>query len=311
MSPSISDTLRLALLAVFAVTAALLALVILDRPERARAQQALLAGTPPGGRDVAVLAAERGPAPAVVAPVRQAPAAADDRGAGREPTAPGEPEAPQEPVVEHVPAQPSCAEAKLLVDVPRDLPVYERAGGAGRRIGTVPARSAHLDSPMRAWVEGVEPSGAWGRVRVPWVWPQRSGWIRIAGLRQHRTAISVRASLTQRTLRVYRGCRVILEVPSAVGASSSPSPRGRFFVTDLVRVPSDQPQFGSYAFGMSTIQPNTPPGWTGGNQMAIHGTNAPSTIGSAASAGCLRVSEDALRRLRKLVRPGTPVVIEA
>ena len=95
----------------------------------------------------------------------------------------------------------------------------------------------------------------------------------------------------------------------AVGAAGSPSPLGRFWVTDRVAVPNSQPYFGSYAFGLSTIQPNTPAGWTGGNQMAIHGTNAPGTIGTAASAGCLRVSEGTLDRLRAMVGLGTPVVI--
>ena len=52
-----------------------------------------------------------------------------------------------------------------------------------------------------------------------------------------------------------------------------------------------------------------PAGWSGGNQLAIHGTNDPSSIGTSASAGCLRVSARALERLKSLLRLGTPVVI--
>jgi lipoprotein-anchoring transpeptidase ErfK/SrfK len=66
---------------------------------------------------------------------------------------------------------------------------------------------------------------------------------------------------------------------------------------------------GTFAFGISGIQPNLPPGWGGGDQLAIHGTNDASSIGRSASAGCLRVSEATLARLRRVLRLGTPVVI--
>jgi lipoprotein-anchoring transpeptidase ErfK/SrfK len=67
--------------------------------------------------------------------------------------------------------------------------------------------------------------------------------------------------------------------------------------------------YGSFAFGISGIQPRLPAGWTGGDQLAIHGTNAPWTIGTDASAGCLRASEATLAKLKPLLRLGTPVVI--
>jgi lipoprotein-anchoring transpeptidase ErfK/SrfK len=69
--------------------------------------------------------------------------------------------------------------------------------------------------------------------------------------------------------------------------------------------------YGSFAFGISGIQPNLPAGWTGGNQLAIHGTNQPATIGRSASAGCIRVSETTLARLLPLLAYGTPIVIHA
>ena len=67
--------------------------------------------------------------------------------------------------------------------------------------------------------------------------------------------------------------------------------------------------FGWYAFGLSGHQPNLPAGWSGGDQLAIHGTNNPSSIGTAASAGCLRVSATALGTLKRFLRLGTPVVV--
>src|SRR5436190_19302869 len=95
-----------------------------------------------------------------------------------------------------------------------------------------------------------------------------------------------------------------------IGAASTPSPVGRFSIADLVAAGDLSGPFGWYAFGLSGHQPNLPPGWGGGDQLAIHGTNNPASIGTAASAGCLRVSATALGTLKRYLRLGTPVVIQ-
>ena len=99
-----------------------------------------------------------------------------------------------------------------------------------------------------------------------------------------------------------------MRFPAAVGAPASPTPPGDYFVTDRVAFP-DGGVLGTFAFGISGIQTRLPPGWSGGNQLAIHGTNLPASIGTPASAGCVRVSETALVRLEPLLRLGTPVII--
>jgi lipoprotein-anchoring transpeptidase ErfK/SrfK len=127
-------------------------------------------------------------------------------------------------------------------------------------------------------------------------------------MRRTGTRISVQVDLSRHLLTVMRGARPVAHFPAATGAPSTPTPTGRYFVTD--RVPfSPGSAYGSFAFGISGIQSHLPAGWWGGDQLAIHGTSAPSTIGTSASAGCLRVSEQALARLRPLLRPGTPVIV--
>jgi lipoprotein-anchoring transpeptidase ErfK/SrfK len=83
---------------------------------------------------------------------------------------------------------------------------------------------------------------------------------------------------------------------------------GEYFVTDRVPFSAGGP-LGSFAFGISGIQPRLPAGWSGGNQLAIHGTNDPWSIGRSASAGCVRVSETTLDRLIPLLVYGTPVIV--
>jgi lipoprotein-anchoring transpeptidase ErfK/SrfK len=205
----------------------------------------------------------------------------------------------------------TCETPHRTVQVSRDTII--RARPNGRRVGKLPASSVYLGQSMTAWVQAVSADGRWGKVTLPWTKPvARTGWIRLDGLAGRTTTTMVVADLSERRVHVYRGCRELFSVRSAIGRPGSPSPRGRFWVTDRVPVPgAQQASFGSYAFGLSTVQPNLPAGWTGGDQMAIHGTGAPGSIGEAASAGCLRVSEDALRRLKPLLRSGTPVIIKA
>ena len=97
-------------------------------------------------------------------------------------------------------------------------------------------------------------------------------------------------------------------VTAATGASWSPTPAGDYVVTDRVPFGSGS-ALGSFAFGISGIQPRLPAGWSGGNQLAIHGTNDPSSIGRSVSAGCVRVSEWSLAHFKPLLQLGTPVLI--
>jgi lipoprotein-anchoring transpeptidase ErfK/SrfK len=175
-------------------------------------------------------------------------------------------------------------------------------------IGTFPATSRYYHVPLVAWVRRTASHGRFGLVGLPYSGTDRAGWIRIRGLNRERTPIEVRVDLSRHVLTVTRQGRTALWFPAATGAPSSPTPPGRYFVTDRVPFPAGSP-LGTFAFGISGIQTHLPAGWTGGDQLAIHGTNAPSTIGTSASAGCIRVSESALARLKPLLRLGTPVVI--
>lgn len=197
----------------------------------------------------------------------------------------------------------------LLVAVERTMPVTRRPG-AGRVVGWMPRGSRFYGTPTVAWVRRVSADGRFGLVDVPYVARHAEGWIRLRGLEGSWTGVSVVADLSAHRLVVRRGGRVLFRAPAATGAPASPTPTGRYVVTDRVSFPGGG-TLGTFAFGISGIQRSLPVGWTGGDQLAIHGTDAPSTIGRSASAGCLRVSERILDRLRPLLRLGTPVIVRA
>jgi lipoprotein-anchoring transpeptidase ErfK/SrfK len=132
---------------------------------------------------------------------------------------------------------------------------------------------------------------------------------RDAALGLRRTRLSLHADLSERRLELRRGRRVVQRVTVAIGRAGSDTPTGRFAVTDKLAGTQFGPYYGCCILALSGIQPNTPPGWTGGNRLAIHGTDAPATIGTASSAGCLRADDEALRALMETVPLGTPVFI--
>ena len=195
----------------------------------------------------------------------------------------------------------------LLARLERSMTATSRPG-AGRAVATVPATSRYYGEPLVVWVQRVSSDERFGFVSIPYAAGSPTGWIALRTLELSTTDVTVEADRSSHELVVRRDGDVILHAAAATGAASSPTPTGRYFVTDRVAFPGGG-AFGTFAFGISGIQTNLPPGWDGGDQLAIHGTNDPASIGASASAGCLRVSERVLERLRPLLRFGTPVVI--
>ena len=132
---------------------------------------------------------------------------------------------------------------------------------------------------------------------------------RAGGLRYSRTALELEVDLSDRTLTARRGDDVVRRLTVGVGAFDSPTPTGRFAVTDKLAGPSFSAAYGCCILALSAIQTSLPRGWTGGNRIAIHGTLSPSDFGHAVSAGCVHAPDADLRWLMRVAPLGTPVVI--
>lgn len=206
------------------------------------------------------------------------------------------------------PRETSAPEPYLLVHARPGLDVHRNPWSGSPTVDTVATVSKYYRVPLVLWVEQTSRDGEWGRVELPYVWPRREGWISLDGLRRETTWVRVEVDLSEHAVRVFKRGDLLFEVPGATGAPASPTPPGDYAVTD--RVPfAPGGSLGSFAFGISGIQPRLPAGWSGGDQLAIHGTDSPGSIGQSVSAGCVRVSETSLDRLMPLLRLGTPVVI--
>ena len=120
----------------------------------------------------------------------------------------------------------------------------------------------------------------------------------------------VLVSLVDRQLAVIQDGEVIATFQVAVGADVTPSPAGEFKVVNRVENPT------YYHPGLVIpAGKNNPLGsrWLGLSEKGygIHGTNAPGSIGHAASHGCIRLRNRDIERLFTLVNVGDTVKIRA
>ena len=134
------------------------------------------------------------------------------------------------------------------------------------------------------------------------------GWVKAeaGALAFGRVRLELEADLSRQMLRVWSHGRVVRWIRVGIGRPGSATPTGRFSITDKMPGWSLGSGYGCCLLALSGNQPHTPPGWTGGARLAIHGGGY-----GAVSAGCLHASTADLRYLMGVVRLGTPIVIHA
>jgi lipoprotein-anchoring transpeptidase ErfK/SrfK len=210
---------------------------------------------------------------------------------------------PAPPVRPVVPAAPG----RLTVHVTR--PVRVRAAPGGRVVGNLESRTAFGSATV---VPVVAQRDGWLGVITTALPNGQVGWIAASTrLVAYRTLWSVVVSLGRREVVVRRSGHVMQRFRVAVGSPSTPTPTGRFAVTDKLLTGDPGSPYGCCILALSASQPHTPQGWGGGDRVAIHATNLPETIGTAASLGCLRAPAEEARRFVRTVPLGTVVRIRA
>jgi hypothetical protein len=134
------------------------------------------------------------------------------------------------------------------------------------------------------------------------------GWVpRTAAVRLRMVRSAVEADLSKRQLTLREDGRVVFRRRVSIGSPGSPTPTGRFHVTD--QISGRRWRLGCCIVVLSGNQPRLPAGWSGGDRLAIHGRPSPrESFGTPTSAGCLHATEQTLQALSRLPL-GTPVVI--
>ena len=229
------------------------------------------------------------------------------------------------------------AEPVKQVSPPRTI---TQATAKPKDVVAIPAGPGHLAamaarrgftlraSPGGRVVAHLRPRTEWGSPTIVWAAERRGRWLgvvataignnRIAWLdarrdhpRMWRSQYSLHVDLSQRSLELWRGSRAVKRMRVGIGGPSTPTPTGRFSVTDEMPGSRYSAFYGCCIVALSGHQVHTPAGWQGGNRLAIHGTSDPGSIGVPSSAGCLHADADDLRLLMRRVPLGAPVFIRA
>ena len=187
--------------------------------------------------------------------------------------------------------------------------VYRRPGAA--LLTTFP-RLNGLDYPTTFSIVGAilnaRCEASWYRVKLPMRPNGVVGYVRPANVAVEKVTTRISVDLSRRELLFYRAGRLALKIPVGVGSPATPTPIGRYYVNQRL-VPTDTGgPFGPGAIGISAFSPVLT-GWAQGGPVAIHGTNEPWSIGHAVSNDCIRLPNDTLERLFKVVPPGAQVII--
>jgi lipoprotein-anchoring transpeptidase ErfK/SrfK len=148
----------------------------------------------------------------------------------------------------------------------------------------------------------------WVRVRLPVLPNNTTGWVprdALGGYGEVRTRLVVDRRGLSATL--LRNGREVLRAPIGVGEARWPTPKGRFYIRNRLTNFAD-PFYGPVAFGTSA-RSNVLTDWPAGGFIGIHGTNRPELLPGRVSHGCIRMKNDDILRLARLMPVGTPVTI--
>jgi L,D-transpeptidase catalytic domain len=220
---------------------------------------------------------------------------------------------------------PAPGEAAFVVRHPAKLRASEHASA------WVPVRRAAIarQAPSRrsdavAPVAELTPEGTENIVQVlrrarrgDWVWLEvrlpagasgLRGWLPrrvLGGYGFVRTRLVVDRRRLRATL--LRNGRPVFRTAVGVGAPDAPTPPGEFYIRNrLTRYAS--PAYGPIAFGTSARSDHLTD-WPAGGFIGIHGTDRPDLLPGRVSHGCIRMHNEAIRRLARLMPIGTPVTI--
>jgi lipoprotein-anchoring transpeptidase ErfK/SrfK len=151
-------------------------------------------------------------------------------------------------------------------------------------------------------------SGVWVRVRLSILPNNSTGWVPRRTLGNWRT---VRTHLLvdrrRLTLTLYRTGKPVFWARVGVGQPQSPTPAGQFYVRNML-YGFDAPVYGPVAFGTSARSPVLTD-WPGGGFIGIHGTDEPRLLPGRVSHGCVRLRNDDMLRLARLLPVGTPMTV--
>ncbi len=152
----------------------------------------------------------------------------------------------------------------------------------GSRFATLARRSEFGSARVLAVIGRRD---GWLRVLASELPNNRSGWIRESSAKLEATPWALRADISKRQVTVLKRGKVVRRFGATMGGANTPTPTGRFAVTDKILFRNARGPYGCCALALTGHQTRLPAGWPGGDRLALHAT--PGSRGTE-SHGCLR-----------------------
>jgi hypothetical protein len=187
---------------------------------------------------------------------------------------------------------------------------HSRPDGGSRVVAHVPTSTSQgLPNLVLLLAEQRDGRGRlWVQVRLAVLPNGSTGWVPRRVLDAYHVVRTRLVVDTRRlTADLFRDGRRVFHARVGVGRPSWPTPRGEFYVREVVRGFGD-PFYGPVAFGTSG-RSAVLTDWPGGGVVGIHGTNLPQLVPGRISHGCIRLRNPDILRLARLMPLGTPVTI--
>src|SRR5439155_8972147 len=92
--------------------------------------------------------------------------------------------------------------------------------------------------------------GDWVRVFLPTRPNGSEGWVHRRAVRVYTNGYRLVIRLNSHRLRLWRSDRLLASYPVAVGTSSTPTPRGLYYIVELLKPSSPNGTYGPFSFGL-------------------------------------------------------------
>ena len=134
-------------------------------------------------------------------------------------------------------------------------------------------------------VSVVRQQGGWLGITAPELENGEVGWIGANDAQLGAVYYSLHVDLSRRMLTVRHDGHPVRRLSIAIGAARSPTPTGRFAVTDKLDVTDRSSPYGCCVVVLSGHQEKVPAEWPSGDRLALHSTRDTESVGRAVGLG--------------------------
>lgn len=194
--------------------------------------------------------------------------------------------------------------------VVKDVAAHADPSASSKVVATLSTVTSDATQNIVLLLDGVDVTAGqtWYHVRLPILPNNSTGWVPKSALGNiYQVDTHLYVDRETQTAVLKKDGRVIFTTRVGVGKSYWPTPAGQFYIRDKL-TDFNNPFYGPVAFGTSA-RSAVLTDWPGGGFVGVHGTNEPYLIPGYISHGCIRMPNDAILKLAKLMPVGTPLTV--